>query len=265
MKDHGIKFAKPQIDSKALVSWKDSIIKKLTSGLEHLASQRKVNIIQGNGIFQSPNRVVLDNKDTIDFKQCILAVGSESASLPDVPIDERIMDSSMALELDIIPDSLLVVGGGIIGLEMACVYSALGTIFSIVELTDTLMPGTDPDLVLPFYKIVKKRYENIHLNTRVSKIEALKTGIKVRFERKEGTTSEVFDRILVAIGRRSNAFDVGLEAAGIDFNEQGIVKVDKEMKTNKPHIFAIGDITGNPMLAHKANHQAKVAAEVAAG
>jgi dihydrolipoamide dehydrogenase len=265
MKDHGIKFAKPQIDSKALVSWKDSIIKKLTSGLEHLASQRKVNIIQGNGIFQSPNRVVLDNKDTIDFKQCILAVGSESASLPDVPIDERIMDSSMALELDIIPDSLLVVGGGIIGLEMACVYSALGTKVSIVELTDTLMPGTDPDLVLPFYKIVKKRYENIHLNTRVSKIEALKTGIKVRFERKEGTTSEVFDRILVAIGRRSNAFDVGLEAAGIDFNEQGIVKVDKEMKTNKPHIFAIGDITGNPMLAHKATHQAKVAAEVAAG
>ena len=265
MKDHGIKFAKPQIDSKALVSWKDSIIKKLTSGLEHLASQRKVNIIQGNGIFQSPNRVVLDNKDTIDFKQCILAVGSESASLPDVPIDERIMDSSMALELDIIPDSLLVVGGGIIGLAMACVYSALGTKVSIVELTDTLMPGTDPDLVLPFYKIVKKRYENIHLNTRVSKIEALKTGIKVRFERKEGTTSEVFDRILVAIGRRSNAFDVGLEAAGIDFNEQGIVKVDKEMKTNKPHIFAIGDITGNPMLAHKATHQAKVAAEVAAG
>ena len=265
MKDHGIKFTKPQIDPKALGAWKDSIIKKLTSGLEHLASQRKVNIVQGDGSFQSPNRIVLDNKDTIDFKQCILAVGSESASLPNLPIDERIMDSSMALELSSIPDSLLVVGGGIIGLEMACVYSALGTKVSIVELTETLMPGTDPDLVSPFYKIVKKRYENIYLKTKVTKIESLKAGIKVRFEREEGSTSEVFDRILIAIGRRSNAFDIGLKDAGIDLDAQGIVKVDKQMKTNKSHIFAIGDITGNPMLAHKATHQAKVAAEVAAG
>jgi len=168
MKDHGIKFTKPQIDPKALGAWKDSIIKRLTSGLEQLASQRKVNILQGDGSFQSSNRIVLDNKDTIDFKQCIIAVGSESASLPNLPIDDRIMDSSMALELNSIPDSLLVVGGGIIGLEMACVYSALGTKVSIVELTETLMPGTDSDLVLPFYKIVKKRYENIYLKTRVS-------------------------------------------------------------------------------------------------
>jgi|TARA_B110000116_G_scaffold272399_1_gene297214 dihydrolipoamide dehydrogenase len=265
MKDHGIKFTKPQIDPKALGAWKDSIIKKLTSGLEQLASQRKVNILQGDGSFQSSNRIVLDNKDTIDFKQCIIAVGSESASLPNLPIDDRIMDSSMALELNSIPDSLLVVGGGIIGLEMACVYSALGTKVSIVELTETLMPGTDSDLVLPFYKIVKKRYENIYLKTRVSKIESLKAGIKVRFEREEGSTSEVFDCILIAIGRRSNAFGIGLKDAGIDLDEQGIVKVDKQMKTNKSHIFAIGDITGNPMLAHKATHQAKVAAEVAAG
>jgi dihydrolipoamide dehydrogenase len=264
MKDHGIKFTKPQIDPKALGAWKDSIIKRLTSGLEQLASQRKVNILQGDGSFQSSNRIVLDNKDTIDFKQCIIAVGSESASLPNLPIDDRIMDSSMALELNSIPDSLLVVGGGIIGLEMACVYSALGTKVSIVELTETLMPGTDSDLVLPFYKIVKKRYENIYLKTRVSKIESLK-GIKVRFEREEGSTSEVFDCILIAIGRRSNAFGIGLKDAGIDLDEQGIVKVDKQMKTNKSHIFAIGDITGNPMLAHKATHQAKVAAEVAAG
>ncbi|MFQ3333484.1 MAG: dihydrolipoamide dehydrogenase [Woeseiaceae bacterium] len=265
MKDHGIKFTKPQIDPKALGAWKDSIIKRLTSGLEQLASQRKVNILQGDGSFQSSNRIVLDNKDTIDFKQCIIAVGSESASLPNLPIDDRIMDSSMALELNSIPDSLLVVGGGIIGLEMACVYSALGTKVSIVELTETLMPGTDSDLVLPFYKIVKKRYENIYLKTRVSKIESLKAGIKVRFEREEGSTSEVFDCILIAIGRRSNAFGIGLKDAGIDLDEQGIVKVDKQMKTNKSHIFAIGDITGNPMLAHKATHQAKVAAEVAAG
>jgi len=265
MKDHGIKFTKPQIDPKALGAWKDSIIKRLTSWLEQLASQRKVNILQGDGSFQSSNRIVLDNKDTIDFKQCIIAVGSESASLPNLPIDDRIMDSSMALELNSIPDSLLVVGGGIIGLEMACVYSALGTKVSIVELTETLMPGTDSDLVLPFYKIVKKRYENIYLKTRVSKIESLKAGIKVRFEREEGSTSEVFDCILIAIGRRSNAFGIGLKDAGIDLDEQGIVKVDKQMKTNKSHIFAIGDITGNPMLAHKATHQAKVAAEVAAG
>jgi dihydrolipoamide dehydrogenase len=251
--------------AKALGAWKDSIIKRLTSGLEQLASQRKVNILQGDGSFQSSNRIVLDNKDTIDFKQCIIAVGSESASLPNLPIDDRIMDSSMALELNSIPDSLLVVGGGIIGLEMACVYSALGTKVSIVELTETLMPGTDSDLVLPFYKIVKKRYENIYLKTRVSKIESLKAGIKVRFEREEGSTSEVFDCILIAIGRRSNAFGIGLKDAGIDLDEQGIVKVDKQMKTNKSHIFAIGDITGNPMLAHKATHQAKVAAEVAAG
>ena len=265
MKDHGIKFTKPQIDPKALGAWKDSIIKRLTSWLEQLASQRKVNILQGDGSFQSSNRIVLDNKDTIDFKQCIIAVGSESASLPNLPIDDRIMDSSMALELNSIPDSLLVVGGGIIGLEMACVYSALGTKVSIVELTETLMPGTDSDLVLPFYKIVKKRYENIYLKTRVSKIESLKAGIKVRFEREEGSTSEGFDCILIAIGRRSNAFGIGLKDAGIDLDEQGIVKVDKQMKTNKSHIFAIGDITGNPMLAHKATHQAKVAAEVAAG
>lgn len=265
MKNHGIKFSKPRIDPKALTSWKNTIIKKLTKGLEQLAKQRKVDVIAGKGSFLSPNRIILDNEDTIDFKQCIIAVGSESTSLPNLPEDERIMDSTMALEIDSIPDSLLVVGGGIIGLEMACVYSALGTKVSIVELTDSLMPGTDSDLVSPYYEIVKQRYENIYLNTKVNKIEALKSGIKVEFEEKESLKSQIFDRVLVAIGRRSNAHDIGLENAGVNIDKKGIINVNKQMKTNKSHIYAIGDITGNPMLAHKATHQAKVAAEVANG
>ena len=265
MENHGIKFSKPRIDPKALTSWKNTIIKKLTKGLEQLAKQRKVEIIAGKGSFLSPNRIILDNEDTIDFKQCIIAVGSESTSLPNLPEDERIMDSTMALEIDSIPDSLLVVGGGIIGLEMACVYSALGTKVSIVELTDSLMPGTDSDLVSPYYEIVKQRYENIYLNTKVNKIETLKSGIKVEFEGKESLKSQIFDRVLVAIGRRSNAHDIGLENTGVNIDKKGIINVNKQMKTNKSHIYAIGDITGNPMLAHKATHQAKVAAEVANG
>jgi len=265
MENHGIKFSKPRIDPKALTSWKNTIIKKLTKGLEQLAKQRKVDVIAGKGSFLSPNRIILDNEDTIDFKQCIIAVGSESTSLPNLPEDERIMDSTIALEIDSIPDSLLVVGGGIIGLEMACVYSALGTKVSIVELTDSLMPGTDSDLVSPYYEIVKQRYENIYLNTKVNKIETLKSGIKVEFEGKESLKSQIFDRVLVAIGRRSNAHDIGLENTGVNIDKKGIINVNKQMKTNKSHIYAIGDITGNPMLAHKATHQAKVAAEVANG
>ena len=265
MENHGIKFSKPRIDPKALTSWKNTIIKKLTKGLEQLAKQRNVDVITGKGSFLSPNRIILDNEDTIDFKQCIIAVGSESTSLPNLPEDERIMDSTMALEIDSIPDSLLVVGGGIIGLEMACVYSALGTKVSIVELTDSLMPGTDSDLVSPYYEIVKQRYENIYLNTKVNKIETLKSGIKVEFEGKENLKSQIFDRVLVAIGRRSNAHDIGLENTGVNIDKKGIINVNKQMKTNKSHIYAIGDITGNPMLAHKATHQAKVAAEVANG
>jgi dihydrolipoamide dehydrogenase len=265
MENHGIKFSKPRIDPKALTSWKNTIIKKLTKGLEQLAKQRKVDVIAGKGSFLSPNRIILDNEDTIDFKQCIIAVGSESTSLPNLPEDERIMDSTMALEIDSIPNSLLVVGGGIIGLEMACVYSALGTKVSIVELTDSLMPGTDSDLVSPYYEIVKQRYENIYLNTKVNKIETLKSGIKVEFEGKESLKPQIFDRVLVAIGRRSNAHDIGLENTGVNIDKKGIINVNKQMKTNKSHIYAIGDITGNPMLAHKATHQAKVAAEVANG
>ena len=265
MGDHGIKFSKPKINPKLLNSWKDSIIKKLTTGLDQLAKQRKVKVIYGNGNFISPNELILNDKDIISFSQCIIAVGSESASLPDMPDDKRIMNSSSALEIESIPKNLLVVGGGIIGLEMACVYSSLGTEVSIVELTDSLMPETDSDLVQPYLKIIKNRYKDILLNTKVKNMKANGSGIKVIFETDEKIEEKNYERVLVAVGRRSNGLDIDLQNAGIAVDDQGIITVDKKMKTNQSHIFAIGDITGNPMLAHKASHQGKVAAEVAAG
>ena len=265
MGDHGIKFSKPKINPKLLNSWKDSIIKKLTTGLDQLAKQRKVKVIYGNGNFISPNELILNDKDIISFSQCIIAVGSESASLPDMPDDKRIMNSSSALEIESIPKNLLVVGGGIIGLEMACVYSSLGTEVSIVELTDSLMPETDSDLVQPYLKIIKNRYKDILLNTKVKNMKANGSGIKVIFETDEKIEEKNYERVLVAVGRRSNGLDIDLEIAGVAVDDQGIITVDKKMKTNQSHIFAIGDITGNPMLAHKASHQGKVAAEVAAG
>ena len=265
MGDHGIKFSKPKINPKLLNSWKDSIIKKLTTGLDQLAKQRKVKVIYGNGNFISPNELILNDKDIISFSQCIIAVGSESASLPDMPDDKRIMNSSSALEIESIPKNLLVVGGGIIGLEMACVYSSLGAEVSIVELTDSLMPETDSDLVQPYLKIIKNRYKDILLNTKVKNMKANGSGIKVIFETDEKIEEKNYERVLVAVGRRSNGLDIDLEIAGVAVDDQGIITVDKKMKTNQSHIFAIGDITGNPMLAHKASHQGKVAAEVAAG
>ena len=265
MGDHGIKFSKPKINPKLLNSWKDSIIKKLTTGLDQLAKQRKVKVIYGNGNFISPNELILNDKDIISFSQCIIAVGSESASLPDMPDDKRIMNSSSALEIESIPKNLLVVGGGIIGLEMACVYSSLGAEVSIVELTDSLMPETDSDLVQPYLKIIKNRYKDILLNTKVKNMKANGSGIKVIFETDEKIEEKNYERVLVAVGRRSNGLDIDLQNAGVAVDDQGIITVDKKMKTNQSHIFAIGDITGNPMLAHKASHQGKVAAEVAAG
>ena len=265
MGDHGIKFSKPKINPKLLNSWKDSIIKKLTTGLDQLPKQRKVKVIYGNGNFISPNELILNDKDIISFSQCIIAVGSESASLPDMPDDKRIMNSSSALEIESIPKNLLVVGGGIIGLEMACVYSSLGAEVSIVELTDSLMPETDSDLVQPYLKIIKNRYKDILLNTKVKNMKANGSGIKVIFETDEKIEEKNYERVLVAVGRRSNGLDIDLQNAGVAVDDQGIITVDKKMKTNQSHIFAIGDITGNPMLAHKASHQGKVAAEVAAG
>jgi dihydrolipoamide dehydrogenase len=265
MAERGIRFGKPEIDAAGLRAWKNEVVGRLTGGLTQLAKQRKVQVIQGSATFGSPHHLMLDNGETIGFSHCIIAAGSEPAMMPGVPKDPRIVDSTGALELDPIPKRMLVVGGGIIGLEMACVYSALGTSVSVVELTDSLMPGTDPDLVRPFLKFVNKRYEKIMLGTKVTGIQATSTGIDVIFEKGEERSGDTFDKVLISIGRRANGDKLEAEKAGVTVDSRGIISVNKQMQTNVPHIFAIGDLAGGPMLAHKATHEAKVAAEVAAG
>jgi dihydrolipoamide dehydrogenase len=267
MADHGIAFGKPRIDALKLRGWKNEVVGKLTGGLVQLAKQRKVKVVHGDAKFESPTTLVLDNGETIGFEQCIIAAGSEAVNLPGLPDDPRIIDSTGALELDPLPERMLVVGGGIIGLEMACVYSALGTDVSVVELMDQLMPGTDKDLLRPFLKIVKPRYEAIMTSTKVTGMRPTTPGIEVSFEGKDAPESEVgvYDRVLIAVGRRANGDQLDAEKAGVLVNERGVIDVDKQMRTNVPHIFAIGDLVPGPMLAHKATHEAKVAAEVAAG
>jgi dihydrolipoamide dehydrogenase len=265
MADHGITFGEPKIDGEKLKSWKNEVVGKLTGGLQTMAKQRKVRVVNGVAKFESSHRLRLDNDETIDFEHCIIAAGSEPAMLPGLPDDPRIVDSTGALELTPIPKKMLVVGGGIIGLEMACVYSALGTEVSVVELTDTLMPGTDPDLLRPFMKIVKSRYAAIMVSTKVTGMRATVPGIEVSFEGDKAPSVGVYDRVLVAIGRRANGGTLDAEKAGVSVDQRGIIEVDKQMRTNVPHIFAIGDLAGGPMLAHKATHEAKVAAEVIAG
>jgi dihydrolipoamide dehydrogenase len=265
MSDHGISFGKPRIDALRLRSWKNEVVSKLTGGLEQLARQRKVTVVRGTAKFQSANSLVLDSGDTIAFEKCIIAAGSESIMLPGLPDDPRIIDSTGALELDPLPKRLLVVGGGIIGLEMACVYRALGTEVSVVELMDTLMPGTDKDLLRPFLKIVRNRYEAIMTSTKVVGMRPTVPGIEVRFEGKNAPRIGVYDRVLVAVGRRANGDRLDAAKAGIEVSDRGVIGVDRQMRTNVPNIFAIGDIVPGPMLAHKATHEAKVAAEVAAG
>ena len=265
MADHGVVFGKPQIDAEKLRDWKNEVIGKLTGGLSTMAKQRKVRVIQATAKFESPNRLRLDNDETIDFEQCIIAAGSEPIMLPDLPDDPRIVDSTGALELAPLPKKLLVVGGGIIGLEMACVYSALGTEVSVVELMDQLMPGTDKDLLRPFTKIVKPRYEAIMLKTKVTGMRATEPGIEVSFEGDGAPPTGIYDRVLVAIGRRANGDRLDAGKAGVNIDDRGLIRVDKQMRTNVPHIFAIGDLAGGPMLAHKATHEAKVAAEAAHG
>jgi dihydrolipoamide dehydrogenase len=265
MAEHGIRFGKPRIDALALRGWKNTVVDRLTGGLTQLAKQRKVTVVHGTAKFESANRLVLDDGETIDFKQCIIAAGSQSAELPATPDDPRIMDSTGALELDPLPKRLLVVGGGIIGLELACVYSALGVSVTVIELTDSLMPGTDADLVRPLQRIIKKRYEKILLGTKVTSLRATKPGIEVRYDGDKESGTELFDRVLIAIGRSANGSRLDANLAGVEVDEHGIIPVDKQMRTNVPNIFAIGDLVGEPMLAHKATHEAKVAAEVAAG
>ncbi len=265
MAEHGVRFGRPQIDARKLRDWKNQVVSRLTGGLTQLAKQRKVRVVRGVARFESPHVLRLDSGDTIGFEQCIIAAGSEPAELPGLPDDPRIIDSTGALELDPLPKHLLVVGGGIIGLEMACVYSALGTAVSVVELMDTLMPGTDPDLLRPFRKIVEPRYQAIMLETRVTAMRATVPGIEVSFDGKEAPEIGVYDRVLVAIGRRANGDKLDCANAGVTVLERGVIPVDSQMRTNVPHIFAIGDLVPGPMLAHKATHEAKVAAESAAG
>ena len=264
----GIAFGAPELDLAKLRGWKDSVVKKLTGGVRMLAKQRKVEVVQGVGRFVSANVLeVMGNSgsERIRFEQCIIAAGSEAIRLPGLPEDPRIMDSTDALELPEFSGGLLVIGGGIIGLEMACVYDALGSRVSVVELTQQLMPGCDPDLVRPLERRIRSRYEQILLGTRVSQVEALKEGIRVTFEGEKAPAPQVYGRVLVAVGRSPNGKLIGAEAAGVNVSDRGFVPVDKQLRTNVPHIFAIGDIAGPPLLAHKAMHEAKVAAEVAAG
>ena len=268
MGSRGIAFGAPEIDLEKLRGWKGSVVKKLTGGLRTLAKQRKVEVVQGVGRLVSPNVLeVMSNSgsERIRFEQCIIAAGSEAIRLPGLPDDPRIMDSTDALELPEFSGGLLVIGGGIIGLEMACVYDALGSRVSVVELTPQLMPGCDPDLVRPLERRIRSRYEQILLGTRVAKVEPLAEGIRVTFEGEKAPAPQVYGRVLVAVGRSPNGKLIGAEAAGVKVTDRGFIPVDKQLRTNVPHIFAIGDIAGPPMLAHKAMHEAKVAAEVAAG
>ncbi len=266
---HGVSFGPAQVDLPKLRDWKNSVIGKLTGGLTGLAKQRKVEVVRGTGRFASPKVLEVTGEDgkvtRIGFEQCVIAAGSEPVKLPFIPTDPRIMDSTGALELPDVPAKLLVIGGGIIGLEMACVYEALGSKVSVVELTAQLMPGADLDLVKPLEKRLKARYDQILLNTKVVKVEALADGIKVTFEADGKAFDATYDRVLVAVGRVPNGRLIAAEKAGVTVNERGFIPVDRQMRTNVPHIFAIGDVVGQPMLAHKATHEAKVAAEVAAG
>ncbi len=272
--DHGITFGKPTIDLKKLAAYKDKVVAQLTSGLAGMGKQRKVNVVRGTGKFVSPNEIEVegvDGKKLVRFEKCIIAAGSQAVKLPGLPWDdERMMDSTDALLLRDVPKKLLVVGGGIIGLEMACVYDALGSQVTVVELLDQLMPGADPDLVRPLAQRLKKRYAGIHLKTKVVKIEAQKNGLKATFEGSDtekggAPDAQLFDRVLIAVGRAPNGKKIDADKAGVEVTERGFIPADKQMRTNVEHIFAIGDIVGNPMLAHKASHEGKVAAEVCAG
>ena len=269
MGERGIAFAKPKIDAAKLRGWKAGVVKQLTGGLDTLAKQRKVRVVRGTARFASPNQLDVERAgahEVVDFDQCIIAAGSEPAMLQGLPSDSRIIDSTAALELGVLPERMLVVGGGIIGLEMACVYDALGVKVSVVELTKTLIPGCDRDLVRPLEKRIAARYEAIMLGTRFVKMEVSTRGITVHFEGEQAPAKpQTYGLVLVAVGRSANGRKVAAEQAGVAVDERGLIKVDRQQRTNVRHIFAIGDIVGAPMLAHKASHEGKVAAEVAAG
>ena len=261
MAAHGISFGRPKIDLDALRGWKESVVGKLTGGLTLLARQRDVEVIHGEGRFTGPHTIEVGDR-AVSFDNCIIAAGSRAAMLPDLPDDPRIVDSTDALELPDVPKRLLVVGGGIIGLELATVYDALGSKVTVVELLDQLLPGTDPDLVKPLQKRITQRYEAIHVQTEVVSLSPQKSGIKVQLS--DGDAN-VYDRVLVAVGRKPNGHGIGAEAAGVAVDDRGFISVDRRLRTNVPWIYAIGDIVPGPMLAHKAAHEGKAAAEVIAG
>jgi dihydrolipoamide dehydrogenase len=268
---HGVSFSSPNIDLEQLRHWKaNDVVGKLTGGLASMAKQRDVTVVQGLGKFTGPNQIAVTAADgkltTVSFDYAIIAAGSQATKFPGAPADERIMDSTGALALADIPKRLLVIGGGIIGLEMGTVYDALGSKVSVVEFTDGLVQGCDRDLVRPLQKRMEKRFESIMLSTKVVSMDAKADGIHVSFEGEAAPKDvQVYDRVLVSIGRKPNGKNIGAELAGVNINDWGFIPVDKQMRTNVPHIFAIGDIVGQPMLAHKATHEGKVAAEVIAG
>ena len=268
---HGVSFSSPNIDLEQLRHWKaNDVVGKLTGGLASMAKQRDVTVVQGLGKFTGPNQIAVTAADgkltTVSFDYAIIAAGSQATKFPGAPADERIMDSTGALALADIPKRLLVIGGGIIGLEMGTVYDALGSKVSVVEFTDGLVQGCDRDLVRPLQKRMEKRFESIMLSTKVVSMDAKADGIHVSFEGEAAPKDvQAYDRVLVSIGRKPNGKNIGAELAGVNINDWGFIPVDKQMRTNVPHIFAIGDIVGQPMLAHKATHEGKVAAEVIAG
>jgi dihydrolipoamide dehydrogenase len=268
MAEHGIAFGEPQVDLAKLAGWKDSVVGKLTGGLAGLAKQRKVTVVQGTAEFASDHVLKVTGEEgetTIGFDHAIIAVGSSAVRLPFLPDDPRIMDSTGALELTDVPERLLVIGGGIIGLEMATVYDALGSQVTVVELLDGLIPGADRDLIRPLQRRIEKRYAAIHLSTKVTAVEAGDDGLTVTLQGSGAPESQTFDRILLAVGRSPNGAKVGAEKAGVAVDERGFIAVDAQRRTNVAHIFAIGDVVGEPMLAHKATHEGKTAAEVIAG
>jgi len=269
LREHGVDFGTPSFDLERLRAFKDRVVGGLTQGLEGLAKRRKVSVIRGHGRLSAPDQIQVDTPDgakTISFGDCIIAAGSRSIELPGAPHDDpRVMDSTEALRVEEIPSRLLVIGGGIIGLEMAAVYDALGARVTVVELTEALLPGCDPDLVKPLQRRIAKRYENIYLGTEVVRVQPEADGLQVLFDGPDAPEADRFDRVLVAVGRRPNGFEIGADKAGLPVDEQGFIPVDSQMRTPAPHIYAIGDIVGQPMLAHKAIHEGKIAAEVIAG
>ena len=265
----GVIFGKPTIEVDKLRIWKDSVVSKLTKGLTALAKQRKVEVMHGIGKFVSPHLIQVEMASgikSVSFEHCIIAAGSSVTRIPDFPYDDpRLIDSTGALNLADIPKRMLIIGGGIIGLEMATVYDALGSSVSVVELMDQLIPGADVDLVKPLHRRIQKRYEAIYLKTRVTRIESHDEGLRVTFAGEKSLEPQTYDRVLLAVGRRPNGRDIGAENAGIHVNERGFISVDEQLRTNVPHIFGIGDIIGEPMLAHKATHEGKLVAEIIAG